>query len=81
MALGWGQGFIQSVIAFLIGGPVLWPIALVVGGVTLVAIAAKMYFSKETPAETAERAVNVLLKGVEGAIEALWPDYGEYLSS
>jgi len=81
MALGWGQGFIQSVIALFVGGPVLWPIALVVGGVTLGAIAAKMYFSKETPAETADRALNVLRKGLEGATEALWPDYGQYLSA
>jgi len=81
MSLGWGQGLIHTVTAFFVGGPVLGPLALLAGGLTLAAVAAHMYFSKETPAETADRAVNVLRKGVKGATEALWPDYGQYLSA
>ncbi len=81
MSLGWGQGLIHTVTAFFVGGPVFGPLALLAGGLTLAAVAAHMYFSKETPAETADRAVNVLRKGVKGATEALWPDYGQYLSA
>jgi hypothetical protein len=80
MALGWGQGLIQSVIVLIMGGPVLWPVLLVLGGLTLGGVAAKLYFSKETPAETAARAAKALLGGVNKAIEELWDEYGELLS-
>jgi len=77
---GWSQGIIAVVIAFIIGGPVFLPLALVVGGITAAVIAIKLLFSKDDPKATADQAVKVLLEGVDAAVVALWAKYGDQLS-
>jgi hypothetical protein len=80
MALGWGAGVVSAVIAFFVGTSMLGPIAWIAGGVAVAGIAGYFAFACDDGSRV-EMAINALKKGTEGAIEAIWPEFGEKLSA
>jgi hypothetical protein len=80
LALGWGVGVVSTICAWFVGTSMLGPIAWIAGGVAVAGIAGYFAFSGDD-ASRAERAINALKKGIEGAIEAIWPELGGELGA
>ncbi len=79
-ALGWGAGAVASVIAWFTGASMLGPIGWLFIGASLSVCAGYFYYSS-SDAKDAERFENVLISGLENAIDQIWNDYGSDLGS
>jgi len=80
MGLGWGAGVIASVTAFFTGAAVAGPIGWVVGGIGIATITG--YFAMQNDeAINDENYRKALKSGVKQAIDVLWEDYKDKLSS
>ena len=78
-ALGWGAGVIASITAFFVGTSISGPIGWIVGGFTVIAVAA--YFALTgNPEKDTERFINVLKEEINKAIDDIWDQYSESLS-
>ena len=79
MALGWGTGTIAAVTAWFMGTAPWGPLGWIVGGVSVVVIAGYFYFSDDD-AENAEKFEKALIKGLDEAIDKIWPKCGDELA-
>jgi hypothetical protein len=80
LALGWGASVTASVGTFFAGTAVLGPIGLGLTGLGLTAIAAYFTFSSDS-ATNHERYIKSLKNGLSGAIDAIWDEHGNDISS
>jgi len=78
-ALGWGAGVVAAVVAFFVGSSLAGPVAWIIGGSAVVAIAG--YFAlTSNPLKDTERFLKVLKNSSAEAVDAIWPQYEEALS-
>jgi hypothetical protein len=78
-ALGWGAGVIATVAAFFAGSAIAGPIAWIVGGVAIAAIAGYFALTGNKHTDT-ERFLNVLKSASAQAVDAIWQQYEVDLS-
>lgn len=78
-AAGWGVGVLKAIIVWFTGTSVMGPIGMMVGGVTLTALAAYFYFGTDD-AKIAEKFEKCLVNGLDTAIDQIWPEKGGLLS-
>lgn len=78
-ALGWGAGVIAAVAAFFAGSSLAGPVAWIISGTAIVAIAG--YFAlTSNPLKDTERFLKVLKNSAAEAVDAIWPQYEDALS-
>ena len=79
MALGWGAGTVAAVTAWFTGVSLFGPVAWIVSGTAIAAIAGYFYFSSDDASMSAnfERA---LVKGLDKAIDEIWGEYGDAIA-
>lgn len=80
LALGWGAGVVSAICGWFAGTSMLGPIGWIASGVAVAGIAGYFAFSGDD-ASRSERAINALKNGMEGAIEAIWPEFGAKLGA
>lgn len=80
MAAGWGAGVIQTIITWFTGTSMSGPFGWIIGGVTLVTIVGYFYFKKGDGATEAEKFEEVLIGGLDKAIDEIWAEHGIKLS-
>ena len=80
MAAGWGAGLIARFIAWCVGTSWSGPIGWIIGGVTLATLASYFYFKKEDGATDAEKFEEVLIGGLDKAVDEIWAEHGIKLS-
>ena len=80
IALGWGAGTVATVGAWFTGTSMSGPIGWISAGASLTIIAGYFYFSS-SDAKDAEKFETVLIGGLEKAIDEIWGEYGEKITS
>ncbi len=79
IALGWGAGTVAAVVSWFTGASMLGPIGWISAGASLTVVAGYFYFTS-SDAKDAEHFENVLICGLEKAIDEIWGQYGDRIT-